>query len=72
MDNLNFATIAKDLSKCPHLKDLVMPDVDDEQVTMLTGANVPEAQAHEECRRGGITRTVCCSHCAGLVCALIS
>ena len=53
MDNLNIATRAKDLSTCPHLKDLVIPDVDDEQVTMLTGANVPEAQAHEECRRGG-------------------
>ena len=52
VDNLNITTArAKDLSKWPHLKDLEIPDVDDEQVTMLIGANVPEAQVHEEFRR---------------------
>ena len=56
VDNLNITTArAKDLSKWPHLKDLEIPDVDDEQVTMLIGGNVPEAhgQVHEEFRRGG-------------------
>ena len=54
VDNLNITTArAKDLSKWPHLKDLEILDVDDEQVTMLIGANVPEAQVHEECRIGG-------------------
>ena len=46
-------TTAKDLSKWPHLKDLEIPNVDDEQVTTLIGTNVPEAQVHEECRRAG-------------------
>ena len=41
------------MSKWPHLKDLEIPDVDDKQVTMLIGANVPEAQVYEEFRRGG-------------------
>ena len=40
------------MSQWPHLKDLTIPDVEDNQVTMLIGANVPEAQVHEECRRG--------------------
>ena len=40
------------MSKWPHLKDLEIPDVDDAQVTMLIGANVPEAQVYEEFRRG--------------------
>ena len=54
VDDLNITTArAKDLSKWPHLKDLEIPDVDDGQVTMLIGANVPEAQVHEEFRRGG-------------------
>ena len=54
VNNLNITTArAKDLSKWPHLKDLEIPDVDDAQVTMLIGANVPEAQVHEEFRRGG-------------------
>ena len=54
VDNLNVTTArAKDLSKWPHLKDLEIPDVDDAQVTMLIGANVPEAQVHKEFRRGG-------------------
>ena len=52
-DNLNItATKAKDLSRWPHLKNIVIPEVDETQVTMLIGANVPEAQVHEECRKG--------------------
>ena len=52
-DNLRItATRAKDLSRWPHFKDLKVPDFDDNQVTMLIGANVPEAQVHEEYRRG--------------------
>ena len=53
IDNLTITTTRpKDLSRWPHLKDLNIPDVDDNQVTMLIGANVPEAQVHGECRRG--------------------
>ena len=53
VDNLNItATKAEDLSRWPHLKDIVIPEVDETQVTMLIGANVPEAQVHEECRKG--------------------
>ena len=52
VDNLKITTArARDLSKWPHLKDLEIPEVDEEQVTMLIGANVPEAQVHEEFRR---------------------
>ena len=36
----------------PFKKDLKIPDVDDKQVTMLIGANVPEVQMNEECRWG--------------------
>ena len=44
VDNVNITTArVKDLSKWHHLKDLEIPDIDDEQVTMLIGANVPEA-----------------------------
>ena len=54
VENLKITTTrAKDLSKWPHLKDLEIPNVHDEQVTTLIGTNVPEAQVHEECRRGG-------------------
>ena len=53
IDNLTITTTrARDLSQWPHLKDLKIQDVEDNQVTMLIGANVPEAQVHEECRRG--------------------
>ena len=53
VDNLNItATKAKDLSRWPHLKDIVIPEVDETQVTMLIGANVCETQVHEECRKG--------------------
>ena len=54
VDKLNITTSrAKGLPKWPHLKDLEIADVDDEQVTMLIGEAVPEAQVHEERRRGG-------------------
>ena len=54
LDKLNITTSrAKDLPKWPHLKDLEIADVDDEQVTMLVGEYVPEAQVHEKRRRGG-------------------
>ena len=54
VDNLNITvTRANDFFNWSHLKDLEIPDGDDEQVTMLIGANVPDAQMHEECRRGG-------------------
>ena len=53
IDNLTITTTrARDLSQWPHLTDLKIPDVENNQVTMLIGANVPEAQVHEECRRG--------------------
>ena len=53
IDNLTITTTrAGDLSQWPHLTDLKIPDVENNQVTMLIGANVPEAQVHEECRRG--------------------
>ena len=53
VENLNItATKAKDLSRWPHLKDIVITEVDETQVTMLIGANVPEAQVHKECRKG--------------------
>ena len=45
VDNLNLTTTrAEDLSKWSHLKDLEIPDLDDEDVTMLISA---------ECRKGG-------------------
>ena len=48
INNLTITTTkAKDLSRWPHLKDLKIPDVDDNEVTMLIGANVREAQVHE-------------------------
>lgn len=40
------------MSRWPHLKDIAIPEVDETQATMLIGANVPEAQLHEECRKG--------------------
>ena len=53
VDNLNIsATKPKDLSRWPHFKGIVFPEVDETEVTMLIGANVPEAQLHEECRKG--------------------
>ena len=39
------------MSRWPHLKVLKILDVDDNYVTMLIGANVPEAQVPEECWR---------------------
>ena len=43
-----------DLSKCPHLSDIDVPEMDEEEVTVLIGANVPEVQVHEESRTGRI------------------
>ena len=46
VDNLNITTTkAKDLSRWPHLKDIAIPEVDETQVTMLIGANVPVRSA---------------------------
>ena len=42
----------KDLSKWTHLRGLNIPKVDDDEVTLLIGANVPEVQVHEESRVG--------------------
>lgn len=53
VENLNITTTrAKDLTRWPHLRDIEIPNVDEKQVTMLIGANVAEAQVHEECRIG--------------------
>ena len=53
IDNLSINTTkAKDLSRRPHLKDIVIPEVDLTQVTMLIVANVREVQVHEEYRIG--------------------
>ena len=38
----------QDLSKWEHLSDIQSPEIDGEEVTLLLGANVPEAQTHEE------------------------
>ena len=53
VDNLKISTTKpKDLSRWPHFKGIVFPEVEETEVTMLIGANVPEAQLHEECRKG--------------------
>lgn len=43
----------QDLSKWEHLKDIQPPEISGEEVTLLIGANVPEAQIQEEVRVGG-------------------
>jgi len=43
----------QDLSKWEHLKDIPLPEIGGEEVTILIGANIPEAQIHEEVRVGG-------------------
>ncbi|KAK3739659.1 hypothetical protein QZH41_014205, partial [Actinostola sp. cb2023] len=51
VENLNINTTRpKYVSKWSHLKDIVIPDVDEKQVLMLVGVNVPEAQVHVEHR----------------------
>ena len=45
-------TRPNNLSKWPHLRGIEIPEVEDEEVTMLIGANVPECQAYEESRVG--------------------
>ena len=52
-DNLTMTTTrAKDFSRLPHLKDLNIPGVDDNQVTLLIGANVPEAKCMKNVGEG--------------------
>ena len=43
----------QDLSKWEHLNDIQPPEIGGEEVTLLIGANVPEAHIHEEARVGG-------------------
>ena len=49
--NINL-TRPKNLLKWPHLIGIEIPEVEDKEVTMLIGANVPECQVHEESRVG--------------------
>ena len=42
----------QDLSKWEHLKDIPLPEIGGEEVKILIGANIPEAQIHEEVRVG--------------------
>ena len=44
----------QDLSKWEHLNDIQLPEIGGEEVTLLIGANVPEAQIHEEVCVGGV------------------
>ena len=44
----------QDLSKWKHLKDILLPEIRGEEVTLLIGANIPEAQIHEEVHIGGV------------------
>ena len=43
----------QDLSKWEHLNDIQLPEIGGEEVILLIGANVPEAQIHEEVHVGG-------------------
>ena len=43
----------QDLSKWEHLNDILLPEIGGEEVTLLIGANFPEAHIHEEVRVGG-------------------
>ncbi|CAB4010492.1 Hypothetical predicted protein, partial [Paramuricea clavata] len=43
-----------DLSRWPHLSDISIPEIDEDEVTILIGANIPEVQVHEESRTGRI------------------
>ena len=40
-------------SKWEHLNDIKLPEISGEDITLLIGANFPEAQIHEEVRVGG-------------------
>lgn len=44
----------QDLTKWEHLNDIPPPEIGGEEVTLLIGANVPEAHIHEEVRVGGV------------------
>ena len=50
--NMNLSR-PQDLSKCEHLKDILLPQVGAEEVTFLIGANVPEAHMRKKVRFGG-------------------
>ena len=53
VEKLNIkVTRPKDLPRWTHLRGLDIPKVDDEEVTLLIGANVPVVQVHEESRIG--------------------
>ncbi|KAL9975992.1 hypothetical protein ACROYT_G013221 [Oculina patagonica] len=53
VENLNVSSSRpQDLSKWEHLNGIAMPEIDEEEVTLLIGANVPEVQIHEEVRVG--------------------
>ena len=43
-----------DLSRWPHLFGISIPEIDEDEVTVLIGANIPEVQVHEESRTGRI------------------
>ena len=43
----------QDLSKWEHFNDILLPEIGGEEVTLLIGANFPEAHIHEEVRVGG-------------------
>jgi hypothetical protein len=42
-----------DISKWSHLKGITIPEIDEDQVSLLIGANVPTVQVHLETRIGG-------------------
>ena len=44
----------QNLSNWEQLNDIQLPEIGGEEVTLLIGANVPEAQIHEEVRVGGV------------------
>ncbi|PFX14786.1 Craniofacial development protein 2 [Stylophora pistillata] len=44
----------QDLTKWEHLNDIPPPEIGGGEVTLLIGANVPEAHIHEEVRVGGV------------------
>ena len=46
----------KDLQRYPHLRDLVLPLKNDRKVSLLIGANVPEAFCVEQVRKGKANR----------------
>jgi hypothetical protein len=43
-----------DLSRWPHLSGISIPEIDEDEVTVLIGANIPVVQVQEESRTGRI------------------